>query len=86
MTKVALDAMTPRQRTIIGRALTRARGLEAAADSAPDGRVTDRGETLLLADGREFLRQILGETLRNRVEALEQRGRPAATRGGRRGR
>ena len=71
-----LDDMTPLQRTIVERALILARGLEAVATSAPEGRVIDRCEALLLADGREFLRRALEETLRDRVEALEQKGRP----------
>ena len=95
MNAATLDAMTPLQRTIVERALILAQGLEATALSAPDGQIIDRCETLLLADGRDFLRQALEETLRDRVEALEKKGRPAepapaarpaATRGGRRGR
>ena len=93
MNAATLDAMTPLQRLIVERALILAKDLEAAATSAPHGQIIDRCETLLLAQGREFLRQSLEETLRDRVETLEKKGalhapapaaRPAATRAARR--
>ncbi len=95
MTASALDAMTPLQRLIVERALALAQELEATAGSAPDGQVIDRCESLLLGSGREFLRRALEDTLQAQVDALEKKGppggpaavaRPAATRGGRRGR
>jgi hypothetical protein len=96
MTAADLDALTPLQRTIVERALALARELEATAGSAPAGQVIDRCESLLLGAGREFLRRSLEDTLQARVDALEKRGRldgpappaarPAATKGGRRGR
>jgi hypothetical protein len=95
MTAASLDAMTPLQRLIVERALALAKELEATADSAPDGQIIDRCESLLLGNGREFLRRALEDTPRARVDALEKKGRPAgpapaarpaATRGGRRGR
>ena len=95
MTAAALDAMTPLQRLIVERALALAKELEATAGSAPTGQVIDRCESLLLGAGREFLRRALEDTLQARVDALEKKGRPAgpapaarpaATRGGRRGR
>jgi len=90
-----LDAMTPLQRLIVERALALAKELEATAGSAPHGQVIDRCESLLLGDGREFLRRALEDTLQAQVDALEKKGRPAgpapvarpaATRGGRLGR
>jgi hypothetical protein len=95
MTAADLDAMTPLQRTIVERALALARELEATAGTAPDGQVIDRCEALLPGAGREFLRRSLEDTLQARGDALEKKGRPAgpapaarpaATRGGRRGR
>lgn len=96
MTAADLDAMTPLQRTIVERALALARELETTAGSAPDGQVIDRCESLLLGAGRDFLRRALEDTLQDRIDALEKKGRPAgpapaatrpgATRGGRRGR
>ncbi len=87
--------MTPLRRLIVERALTPAKELEAAAGSAPAGQIIDRRESLLLGNGREFLRRALEDTLQHRVDTLEKKGlpagpapgaRPAATRGGRRGR
>ncbi len=95
MNSATLDAMTPLQRTIVERALALAQELEATAGSAPAGQIIDRCESLLLGDGRGFLRRALEDTLQDRVDALEKKGRPAgsapvarsaATRGGRRGR
>lgn len=95
MNAADLDAMTPLQRTIVERALALAQELEATAGSAPHGQVIDRCESLLLGDGREFLRRALEDTLQARVDALEKKADPpgpapvastAGTRGGRRGR
>ena len=95
MTPASFDTMTPLQRTIVERALALAKELEATAGSAPHGQVIDRCESLLLGNGREFLRRALEDTLQAQVAALEKKGRPAgpapvaqpaATRGGRRGR
>jgi len=77
MNAATLDAMTPLQRLIVERALALAQELEATAVSAPTGHVIDRCESLLLGDGREFLRRALEDTLRGRVDALEKKGRPA---------
>src|SRR4051812_40472966 len=73
MTASDLDAMTPLQRTIVERALALARELEATAGSAPTGQGIDRGESLLLGPGREFLRRSLEDTLQARVDALEKK-------------
>ena len=95
MTAATLDAMTPLQRLIVERALALAQELEVTADSAPDGQVIDRCESLLLGNGREFLRRALEDTIQAQVDALEKKGRPAgpapvawldATRESRRGR
>jgi hypothetical protein len=95
MTAASLDAMAPLQRTIVERAPALAQELEATAGSAPAGQVVDRCESLLLGAGREFLRRALEDTLQDRVDSLEKKAhpagpapaaRPAATRGGRRGR
>ena len=78
MNAATLDAMSPLQRLIVERALALARELEATADSAPTGQVIDRCESLLLGAGRDFLRQALEDTLQDRVDALEKKGRPGA--------
>ena len=95
MNASTFDAMTPLQRLMVERGLTLAKDLEATSNAAPDGQIIDRCETLLLANGREYLRMALEETLRDRVETLGKTGRPAgpapavrpaATRRGRRDR
>ena len=95
MNAASFDTMTPLQRIIVERALVLAKELEAAAGSAPHGQIIDRCESLLMGNGREFLRRALEDTLQAQVEDLEKKGRPAgpapagrsaATRGGRPGR
>ncbi len=75
MNTATLDAMTPLQRLIVERALALAKELEATAGSAPHGQIIDRCETLLLGNGREFLRQALEDTLQAQADALEKKGR-----------
>jgi hypothetical protein len=77
MNAASFDTMTPLQRLIVERALALAKELEATADSAPHGQVIDRCESLLLGNGREFLRRALEDTLQAQVDALEKKGRPA---------
>ncbi len=77
MTAASFDTMTPLQRTIVERALALAKELEATAGSAPHGQVIDRCESLLLGNGREFLRRALEDTLQAQVDVLEKKGRPA---------
>jgi hypothetical protein len=77
MTAPAFDSMTPLQRLIVERALALAQESETAAGSAPTGQVIDRCESLLLGAGRDFLRRALEDTLQARVEALENKARPA---------
>jgi hypothetical protein len=79
MTAASLDAMTPLQRLIVERALALAKELEATADSAPAGQIIDHCESLLLGNGREFLRLALEDTLQARIDALEKKGRSAGS-------
>ena len=95
MMRTDLDIRSPLQRLIVERALVLAQEIEAAAESAPQGQVIDRCESLLLGAGREFLRGTLEATLQSRIDALEKKmgppapapaARAAATRGRRPGR
>jgi hypothetical protein len=80
-----LDSLTPIQRLVVEQAFVLAKGLETAADSAPEGQVIDRCESFLLGDGRDFLRRVLESTLQSRAEPLEKKGAPpASARAGRR--
>lgn len=71
-----LDSLTPLQRMIVEHAFVLAKELETAADAAPDGQVIDRCESLLLGNGRDFLRRALQSTLQCRAELLEKKGAP----------
>lgn len=71
-----LDSLTPTQRLIVEQAFVLAQELESAVDSAPDGQVIDRCESLLLGNGRDFLRRMLESTLQSRAERLEKKGAP----------
>lgn len=71
-----LDSLSPTQRLIVEQAFVLARELESAADSAPDGQIIDRCESLLLGNGRDFLRRVLESTLQSRAELLEKKGAP----------
>ena len=68
-----LDSLTPIQRLIVEQAFVLAKELESAADSAPQGQVIDRCESLLLGHGRDFLRRVLESTLQSRAESLEKK-------------
>ena len=71
-----LDHLTATQRLIVEQAFVMAQELEAAADSAPEGRVIDRCESFLLGNGRDFLRKVLESTLQTRAQVLEKKGAP----------
>jgi hypothetical protein len=80
-----LDRLTPFQRLIVEQAYVLAQELENAAESAPKGQVVDRCESLLLGQGRDFLRRALESSLQSRAEALEKKGqRPECVPAGRR--
>ncbi len=68
-----LDSLTPVQRLIVEQAFVLAKELESAAESAPDGQVINRRESLLLGNGRDFLRRVLESTLQSRAELLEKK-------------
>jgi hypothetical protein len=71
-----LNSLTPTQRLVVEQAFVLAKELETAAESAPDGQVIDRCESLLLGNGRDFLRRVLESTLQCRAELLEKKGAP----------
>jgi hypothetical protein len=79
MNAATFDSLTPTQRLIVERALVLAQKLEATAGSAPTGQIIDRCETLLLDNGREFLRHALEDTLQAQVDDLEKKPRPAGS-------
>jgi len=81
-----LESLTPLQRLIVEQAFVLAQELETVADSAPQGHVIDRCESLLLGNGRDFLRSVLEATLQSRAECLEKKEvKPEFVRVGRQG-
>ena len=68
-----LDSLTPIQRLIVEQAFVLAQELETAAESAPEGQLIDRCESLLLGNGRDFLRRALESTLQSRIGLLEKK-------------
>jgi hypothetical protein len=77
-----LDGLSPLPRLVVEQALVMAKELEAAADSAPEGQVIDRCESLMLGFGRDFLRRMLESTIPLRAEGLEKTGPPPEPAGG----
>ena len=80
---------------VVEQALAFAREMEAASNSAADGKVLDVCESLVLGKGRELLRTILTGAAQQQADAVEKKGRrrepvnaaiPAATKGIRHGR
>lgn len=89
------EPLTDFQRLVVEQALALAREVESTAAAAPDGRVLDRLETVLLTRGREFLTGVLQSMAQHTAdEAVKKGGSPApvtaptasATRGTRRAR
>ena len=74
-----LDRLTPLQRLIVEQAYVLATELEHAAESAPKGQVVGRCESLLLGQGRDFLRRALESSLQTRAEALEKKAEPVGS-------
>ncbi|MCA1686511.1 MAG: hypothetical protein LC745_11165 [Planctomycetia bacterium] len=69
-----LDSLTLFQRLIVQQAFVLAKELESAADSAPEGQVIDPCYSLLLGNGRDFLRRVSEPTLQSRAESLKKIG------------
>jgi hypothetical protein len=87
MDELAIRVETPLQRLLVERALAFAKELEQAADSAPDGRVLDRCESVALGSGRDFLRRALADVLEHQADVADEKGgrrgpAPAAGGGG----
>ena len=62
------------QRLVVEQALALAREVETTAAAAPDGRVLDRCETLLLSRGREFLTTVLQQMAQHTADAAVKKG------------
>ncbi len=67
MDELPIRIETPLQRLLVERALAFAKELEQAADTAPDGLVLDRRESVAVSSGREFLRRALADALEHQA-------------------
>ena len=94
MTPTSVPVDTDFQRLVVEQALALAREVESTAGSAPDGKILDRCEGLLLTRGRDFLPTVLqGMAQHTADEAVKKGGlelaiaaTASATRGPRRAR
>ncbi len=75
--KVTIE-VDPKHEAIVRRALALAEELEQLALTAPDGKVFDACEDAVIARGRLFQSQVLGEAVARRIEAAEKKGRRSA--------
>jgi hypothetical protein len=66
------------QRQIVQMALDLAVNLEQQAQQASPGNVVAACESLLLDQGRQFLRDALASTLQSRIDRDEKKGGPPA--------
>jgi hypothetical protein len=78
MPEAPLLPQSPLQRQIAQMALDLAAQLEAKARQAPLGCILDACESLLLDQGRQFLRDSLAATLQQQIDEAEKRGGPRA--------
>ena len=64
------------QRLVVEQAIALAREMETTADRAPDGRVLQRLEGLLLTQGRDFLRNALEQLTQHTADEAVKKGGP----------
>src|SRR5262249_14390451 len=67
-----VEVHTPLEELLVEQALLMARELQAAADSAPDGRVLAGAELVALSDGRELTRKALEAALQAQAPGAEK--------------
>ena len=89
MTSTHVPVESEFQRLVVEQALALAREVEMTAGAAPDGRVLDRCEGLLLTRGRDFLRNVLQGMAQHTADEAVKKGGPEsaimATGGGTKG-
>src|SRR5262245_26870595 len=74
-----VEVHTPLEELLVEQALLMAREFQAAADSAPDGRVLAAAELVARSAGRELTRKALEAALQAQAPGAEKKGRPAAS-------
>ena len=68
------EAHTPLEALVLEQALLLARQLQQTADSAPDGQVLARVESLAVPAARELARQAVQAALQAQAEQAEKKG------------
>jgi hypothetical protein len=75
---VTITVTSAAEEILVEQTLALARDLEALAGAAPAGQILDRCEEAAVAKGREFTRQALEQTLAQRLQAGQKKGRRCA--------
>jgi hypothetical protein len=70
---------SPTEALIVEQALAYARQLTTAMDTAPDGQVIDRAESVALNQGRNFVRRSLEIAIQSQAETVEKKGHQTAS-------
>ena len=78
MSRQELISGSPLQQLMMEQAKALAIQLERTGNLAPEGEVLDQLESVVMNQGREFLRQSLENATQCQVEAVEKKLRPAA--------
>ncbi len=73
-----LIEVAPEQEKLVRRVLALSEEMTQLALSAPDGRVVDDCETLIVEQGRKLQSQMLNDAVARKIESAEKRGRPSA--------
>lgn len=72
---VTITVTSATEEILVEQALAMARDLEQLAGSAPAGQILDRCEEAAVEKGREFTRKALEQTIAQRLEGAQKRGR-----------
>lgn len=75
MGRKQLHANNATEALLMEQALLLARELRRTCNEAPDGQVLDHAESLILTQGREFLRLALQASLQEQAQEAEKKGR-----------
>ena len=74
MSHPAVEPQSAFQSLVVEQALAYAQQLEQAAKSAPPGQTLDSCEGVVLAQGRQFLRDTLAAALQQQIREGEKKG------------
>jgi hypothetical protein len=72
---LSITVTSATEEMLVEQALAMARDLQHLAGTAPAGQILDRCEEAAVEKGRDFARQALEHTVRQRLEAAQKKGR-----------